>query len=234
MTHDFPGLQCCGWSLALLGALAASASAQTLGGTVVDQITRRPARGVLVSLHDRDSTVTMTHTDSTGIFYLSPPRSGTYRLAFGGDEGDQFVVDSIAIRDDEFIQRSFAIPIIYAEFEVETEVQQIPAPGVLRFPDDLRQRNISGEVLAQFIVEPSGVVRPGSLRIIRSTNAGFSNAVATALPRFRFLPATIAAVAVPQLVRQPFTFTIEGGDASPCIPGDDLVHAACQKPKIRP
>jgi TonB family protein len=215
-----------------LAGMATRAQAQTLGGTVIDQATHRPARSVLVSMVRGDTVVANGRTDSLGVFYLNPSGGGVFRLYFGDPEEVQFIVDSVRVGADEFVERSFAIPIVYLDVDVETQVQQVPTPGVLRYPEDMRMQNVEGEVLAQFIVDTSGTVRPGTLKIIRSNKQAFSDAVRRALGEFRFVPATIGGVKVAQLVQQPFTFSLgpEGTFApAKCIPGGDLVHPECQR-----
>jgi TonB family protein len=215
-----------------LTGVAAHASAQTLGGTVVDKATHRPARALLVSMVRGDTVVANGRTDSLGVFYLNPSGGGVFRLYFGDPDDVQFIVDSVAIGADEFVQRSFAVPVVFFDFEVETQVQQVPTSGVLRYPEDMRMQNVEGEVLAQFIVDTSGTARPGTLKIIRSNRPAFTEAVRRALGEFRFIPATIRGVKVAQVVQQPFTFSLgpEGAFApAKCIPGGDLVHPECQR-----
>jgi protein TonB len=74
-----------------------------------------------------------------------------------------------------------------------TAVQQpaVPAPGDTGqlYPRELEAQGVEGGVLAQFVIDTTGRVRPGSFRVLRLTRAEFAAAVAAALPRMRFLPA---------------------------------------------
>lgn len=88
---------------------------------------------------------------------------------------------------------------------VEASVQWAPAP---RYPVALRDRRQSGEARAEFVVWTDGRVDPGSISIRSATHRDFAVAVLTALPAYRFLPATVAGCPVPQLVEMPFVFSI--------------------------
>lgn len=96
----------------------------------------------------------------------------------------------------------------YFEFQVEKPV--VPAPGSSspRYPDILRQAGVEGEVLAQFVVDTTGHAETGSFKVLRSSHDLFAQAVKSALPGMRFIPAEVGGKRVKQLVQQPFTFAI--------------------------
>src|SRR3712207_1191239 len=90
------------------------------------------------------------------------------------------------------------------EFQVETPVVALGSrfdegPG---YPQDLREANVEGEVLAHFVVGPDGRVVPGSFRALRSSHPGFERAVRLSLPNLRFKPATVGGRPVYQIVQQ--------------------------------
>jgi periplasmic protein TonB len=96
----------------------------------------------------------------------------------------------------------------YMEFQVEKPVEKIggEAPD---YPPMLKDQGIEGTVLAQFVVNESGRYEPGSLKILNSSNPGFTAAVKDALPRMRFSAAQIGGKKVQQLVQMPFQFHIK-------------------------
>ena len=96
----------------------------------------------------------------------------------------------------------------YFEFQVEKQVAQIPGSINLRYPDMLRSANVEGEVLAQFVVDTTGRVERGSVKILKSSHDLFTNAVQQALNTARYYPAEIGGRKVKQLVQQPFNFTL--------------------------
>jgi len=81
----------------------------------------------------------------------------------------------------------------------------------IRYPDELRNMSMTGEVLVRFIVEPTGKVRPGSATVVRSSHPLFTKAVTDGLPLLRFYPARVGGIPVAQLVEEPFTFSLMRG-----------------------
>lgn len=96
----------------------------------------------------------------------------------------------------------------YFEFQVEKPVVQAPGSPTPRYPDILRQAGVEGEVLAQFVVDTTGRAESGSYKVLKSSHDLFAQAVRSALPGMRFIPAEVGGRKVKQLVQQPFAFTI--------------------------
>jgi len=82
----------------------------------------------------------------------------------------------------------------------------IPAP---RYPAALRAAAIEGEVLAQYVVDTTGRVEPGSWKVLRASHDGFREAAREAVEAGRFKPARIAGRPVRQLVQQTIRFRIQ-------------------------
>jgi protein TonB len=96
----------------------------------------------------------------------------------------------------------------YFEFQVEKQVAPAPGNNPPRYPDMLRSANVEGEVLVQFVVDTTGRVESGSLKILKTSHDLFTNSVRQALNNMRFYPAEIGGRKVKQLVQQPFNFTL--------------------------
>jgi periplasmic protein TonB len=96
----------------------------------------------------------------------------------------------------------------YFEFQVEKQVAPAPGNAAPRYPDMLRSANVEGEVLVQFVVDTTGRVESGSLKILKTSHDLFTNSVRQALSSMRFYPAEIGGRKVKQLVQQPFNFTL--------------------------
>jgi protein TonB len=79
----------------------------------------------------------------------------------------------------------------------------------LRYPDELRRTDVTGEVVVRFVVDTAGRVRPGSITVVRSSHPEFTRAVMEPLRLMRFHPARVGGIAVAQLVEEPFTFSLE-------------------------
>ncbi len=94
----------------------------------------------------------------------------------------------------------------YFDFQVEKAAGHIPGSGHPAYPDALRSSGVEGEALVQFIVDTTGRAEPASLKVLRATHDAFGQAVRSALPQMRFLPAEIGGCKVRMLVQQPFTF----------------------------
>jgi len=91
---------------------------------------------------------------------------------------------------------------------VESQAQQIPNTGKLTYPPALRAAHREGEVLAQFVVDPRGVPDLTTFKVIKSSDAAFTDAVRAALPSMRFSPARVGGAAVRQLIQQSFIFAL--------------------------
>jgi periplasmic protein TonB len=96
----------------------------------------------------------------------------------------------------------------YFEFQVEKPVVQAPGSSAPRYPDILRQAGVEGEVLAQFVVDTTGKAEVGTFKVLKSSHDLFAQAVRSALPGMRFIPAEVGGRRVKQLVQQPFAFAI--------------------------
>jgi hypothetical protein len=193
----------------LLALHPATASAQAIGGRVIDAATKQPVAraGVLVRA---DTGRVSVETGRDGTFVLTLPRAGRYQLQFFPDAGDPYLSDSIDVAADAFVQREFPLALrpdpVYAEFQVDKPV--VPAPGTMgpRYPEELKRRGVNGSVLAMYIVDTTGRVRPGSFRALHATDPAFVTTVATALGTATYIPAERDGRKVPQLVRHPFEF----------------------------
>jgi TonB family protein len=97
---------------------------------------------------------------------------------------------------------------VYFEYQVQKAVSPVPGNRAPRYPDLLRQANIEGEVLAQFIVDENGVADSTTFTALRSTHALFTNAVLGSITSFRFNPAELNGRRVKQLVQMPFRFSL--------------------------
>jgi periplasmic protein TonB len=96
----------------------------------------------------------------------------------------------------------------YFEYQLEKPVMQAPNSATPVYPDILRQAGVEGATLVSFVVDTTGRVDPGSLKVVHTTHELFTRAVRDALPRMRFIPAELGEKKVRQLVQQAFSFAI--------------------------
>ena len=208
---------------ACLFAFANSSAAQSIGGEVVEAMTAQPLRAYQVRLYylaqgDSTKLCDSTTTDERGLFQFGGQGTGAYRLEFGPSESR--LASSARVEagtPDTAIAVRFRVPVLElsgAQAFSAKEVQQVAqqrSDRAIRYPDELRNMSMTGEVLVRFIVEPTGKVRPGSLTVVRSSHPLFTKAVTDGLPLLRFYPARVGGIPVAQLVEEPFTFSIMRG-----------------------
>jgi len=94
----------------------------------------------------------------------------------------------------------------YFEFQVEKPVMARDGNPAPKYPTLLETSKTTGEVLAQFVVDTAGRVEPGSLRILKSSDALFANSVTNVLPRLHFYAAEVGGRKVRAVVQLPFRF----------------------------
>lgn len=97
----------------------------------------------------------------------------------------------------------------YFEFQVEKPVLPREGNPSPRYPDMLRSANITGEVVAQFVVDTTGRAEMRSFKALSSTHEQFTAAVRSALPQMRFYAAETGGRKVRQLVQQAFRFSLQ-------------------------
>jgi protein TonB len=78
--------------------------------------------------------------------------------------------------------------------------------AIPRYPKGLETAGVSGRVVLEFVVDTTGRVEPGSLRIVSSATPGFEEAARDAMLATRFRPARARGVRVRQLARQAISF----------------------------
>ena len=94
----------------------------------------------------------------------------------------------------------------YFEYQVEEPVVAINRVSPA-YPAALRSQRLTGQVIAQFVVDVDGSVQPGSFRVLESNHELFTAAVEAVVPEMRFEPAKVGGQPVRQLVQQPFVFS---------------------------
>ena len=99
----------------------------------------------------------------------------------------------------------------YATFraeQVEKQVSLIAGSASPRYPEALRIAGVEGRVVAQFVVDDEGRVEERTIKLVRSDNPLFDEAVRSTLGGMRFAPAEIGGRKVRQLVEMPFVFAL--------------------------
>ena len=208
--------------VAALSFLAsAGARAQTVvAGRVVDLQQRTPLPQLTVELLGARDTVLQTAVSATdGTFTLVAPSGGVYRVRFVVDGIPTHVSDTLGVADGEYAAREFPLDMSHRplpEKAVEKPVIPVRGSPQPRYPEELRRAGISGCVLAQFVVDTTGRADRGTMRVLVYSDREFVRAVWDVMPQMRFTPAEIRGRKVPQVVTEPFSFTIAGADEVKC------------------
>jgi TonB family protein len=95
----------------------------------------------------------------------------------------------------------------YFEFQVEEPATPLEVASPI-YPAALRAQGVSGQVIAQFVVDTEGDVDVATFKVIDASHELFSEAVRAAVAGMRFTPAKVGGRAVKQLVQQPFVFNV--------------------------
>lgn len=96
----------------------------------------------------------------------------------------------------------------FFEFQVEKSVSAMPGNPGARYPDELREAKVEGEVLSQFVVDADGHADLSTFKVLKTTHDLFTEAVVKALPNMKFYPAQVGGRPVKQLVQMPFQFNL--------------------------
>lgn len=101
---------------------------------------------------------------------------------------------------------------IFTAAQVDITARQDSARPVRPvYPDALFDAQVSGSVMVEFIVTPSGVVDPDKISIVTATHPDFVDAVRAALESAAYAPAMRGGYAVHQLVQHEFQFVPDAG-----------------------
>ena len=94
---------------------------------------------------------------------------------------------------------------LYAEAVVEEKPLLVSAPP-LPYPETMRRLGIEGRVLLQAVVDTTGRVEPGSVRIVSSSNSAFDQPTRQWVLKALFRPARLHGEAVRVLINQPVDY----------------------------
>lgn len=88
------------------------------------------------------------------------------------------------------------------------EIPQVVSQPALRYPPVMESAGIPGQVDVQFVVDTTGRVEPGSLKVIQSSHKAFEEPAREAMLKFIFKPGKSHGHAVRVLVQQRMSFKI--------------------------
>ncbi len=97
----------------------------------------------------------------------------------------------------------------FVEFKLDKQATLEPGTAPPHYPDALRAQGKQGEVVVQFVVNPTGAVDSSTIRVLESTDPAFTAAVWEALLESHFQPAEVGGRKVRQLKQLPFVFRLQ-------------------------
>ena len=92
------------------------------------------------------------------------------------------------------------------------QLDQLPEPlshPALHYPEALERKGVEGRVWLQYIIDPAGTVRPGSILVLLTDGEDFTKAAVEAIEHSRFRPALYRGTPVSALAWQPITFRMD-------------------------
>jgi hypothetical protein len=100
---------------------------------------------------------------------------------------------------------------VYNAEEVDTAAR-VDTTGMSQpfYPDSLYAFRVRGEVVAQFVVDTTGLVVPETFTAVSSTHPAFTESVRRSLRHSKFHPAVLAGRRVRQVMVLPYRFVMEG------------------------
>ncbi len=99
----------------------------------------------------------------------------------------------------------------FLEAAVDERPERLSGPYP-RYPEMLRQAGIEGFVLLEFVIDTSGHVEEGSLKVLQSTNRAFEGPAKVVITGSLYRPGRVRGQAVRVLVSQRIGFTIQRND----------------------
>ncbi len=96
---------------------------------------------------------------------------------------------------------------VYREEDVTERPERLGGPAP-RYPDSLRAAGVGGRALVEFIVDTTGHVDTGSVRIISSSHPGFEAPTREAILASTFRPGLVQGHAVRVLITQPVNYQV--------------------------
>ncbi len=99
----------------------------------------------------------------------------------------------------------------FLEAAVDERPERLSGPYP-RYPEMLRQAGIEGFVLLEFVIDTSGQVEEGSLKVLQSTNRAFEGPAKVVITRSLYRPGRVRGQPVRVLVSLQIGFTIQRDD----------------------
>ena len=157
----------------------------------------------LSTLHGIEVYLGSTNAPSAYTALHGQSSCGTVLLWSRGRDTEQ---PSAARRRSIDLEELAASHAVFTPDQVDTPAELVPQSLALSYPPELFASGTPGSAVAEFVVDASGRIEPGTFEIFSSTHPAFAEAVTRALSTAHFTPAIKDGGTVRQLVQQPFNF----------------------------
>jgi hypothetical protein len=213
-------------ALLLLATRALAAQPPAESGVARDAQSGAPLRCLHVMLVDStDRAVAHTVTDSAGTFVVVAPTTGVYRVGFEIFGWERLVGPVDTLHDGELRERAYPLAFTVAlhgdsltpggdliaalrhrESDAWHSASVATPDAAIRYPKRMALMRLSGDVVAQYVVNEQGRVPGDSWRPLTFTNEEFLTALRAHLPTMRYQPARLSGHPVCELVRNRVAF----------------------------
>ncbi|MBW8768168.1 MAG: hypothetical protein JF589_00255 [Gemmatimonadetes bacterium] len=213
-------------ALLLLTTRVLAAQPPAESGVARDAKTGAPLRCLHVILVDSaDHAIAHTVTDSAGTFVLVAPETGIYRVGFEIFGWERLVGPVDTLHEGELRERAYPLTFAVAlhgdsltpggdliaalrhrESDAWHSASVATPDAAIRYPRRMALMRLSGDVVAQYVVDEQGRVPGDSWRPLTFTNDDFLTALRAHLPTMRYQPARLAGHPVCELVRNRVSF----------------------------
>jgi TonB family protein len=105
----------------------------------------------------------------------------------------------------------------FALLDVDSAAVRDSRSAAPAYPADMEARGVEGLVKVRFVVDSTGLIDVGTIKVLETTNESFARAVRAAMPGMRFRPAMIGGKFVRQLSEQEFAFKVQPKAVAPTI-----------------
>lgn len=97
----------------------------------------------------------------------------------------------------------------FSIIDVDSTAERDPLSAAPVYPRELLLSNVEGQATMRFVVDSTGLIDMGTVKLMNATHPAFARAVEDAMPRMRYRPAIAGGRAVRQLAEQMFRFEIK-------------------------
>lgn len=97
----------------------------------------------------------------------------------------------------------------FSIIEVDSAAERDPTSAAPAYPKSLMDKGLAGRADFRFVVDSTGVIDMGTVKLIAASHPDFARAVREAMPHMKFRAARMGTIPVRQLAEQSFVFQLQ-------------------------